>query len=87
MRKTRRYSAFRVRVACSTDERLRDRYYVNGHRRLITYKLPVRGDYIIESVGNGAIAEKKAIRTARQEGIESPVVLSVENLTEMGRSR
>jgi hypothetical protein len=71
------HKIWKVDIGSVDDEHLRDRVYFAGSRSLATYKLPVRGTYIIEAKGQGRVATKKALRLATQDGITRPIVLSL----------
>ena len=75
--KTRLHKVWEVRIGSLDDERPRDRLYEGGKRFVKTFRLPERAVYFIEAKGQGAVAKKKALRIALEEGIVNPTVLSL----------
>ena len=67
----------RVTVASHDDERLADRMYVNGHRRICPAALPPRAHYLIED-NSPMRAIKKALKLAEGDGISRPIWTTIE---------
>ena len=70
---------WKINMGCRTDEKLRDRFFCNGTRFMMSYKLPERGAYYVSTPNNRRdLAEEIAIRRAQADGIESPICISSE---------
>jgi hypothetical protein len=69
----------KFRVGSKDDERLRDRVYLDGKRRIAPYKLPVRRVFIVESKRRSQ-AYKRVAALAAASGLNNPIVISVEML-------
>ncbi len=72
------HKVWNVRIGSLDDEKLKDRDYQSGRRWIMVYKLPVQASYLIEAKGQGKRAETKALRLATADGINRPVMLSLE---------
>lgn len=68
------HKVWRVRIASLDDYARR---VARGQRAFIC-GLPTRGTYLIEAKGQGAIAEKKALKQAAEDGIASPILQGIE---------
>lgn len=67
------HQTWEIFVGSKNDERLCDRSFSHGRKAIYTYKLPVRGRYLIEARGYGT-AIKKALALAAADGIGAAIV-------------
>lgn len=80
MGKARPHRVWLVRIGSHDDSRVEfDARDGRTHRTPI-YKLPERCSYLIEAKGQGAVAERKALKLAREDGIPNAIVMSVESV-------